>query len=143
MTDRLRAAEITCRRCAQRVLVAQSTTLRRVVYLDPTPSVAGVYRITRDGDAEFVTPSEVRPGELLFPRHLCPSGPPDPAAPVCAYCGETAAGHDPGVGPSWLTCRDGTGRQCHLDVHFARKPDAVCGRCGAGVVVTDDDGEPG
>lgn len=136
MTDRLRAAEITCRRCARRVLVAQSTTLRRVVYLDPAPTAAGVYRLTRDGDAEFVAPSEVRRGDVLYARHLCPDGPPapEPAAPVCAYCGWPAAGHDAStVGEVWLTCRDGSGRLVHLDVHFQPVPIATCDRCGAAV----------
>ena len=76
------AAEITCRRCVRRVLVAQTAVLKWLVYLDPEPTAAGVYAIGPDGSAVRLTPAEIAPGQAMYAIHQCAApAPPDEEHP--------------------------------------------------------------
>lgn len=63
---------IWCRRCAAAwVIRAQTAVVGRVVYLDPEPAAAGLYRLTPGGLAEAVVAGGAAPGEDLYSPHVC------------------------------------------------------------------------
>jgi hypothetical protein len=63
---------IWCRRCAAAwVLVTVTDVLKRVAYLDPEPTAAGLYALGPDGSAVRLGPDEIAPGRAMYSEHRC------------------------------------------------------------------------